>query len=151
MSLGSKIKVGDRVKSLVDDDNVLTKDKTYRVIPHFFSSERNVCIVGDDGSKWVITVKHFIKMGFRSKRLSFKEWSKKCSEEGVHTTVVMILPPRTDTEYWHKYIMKADEIRLCKGRVNFLQNGVVVKAEVDACIPTRSDYNFFTLMFTTTI
>ena len=58
---------------------------------------------------------------------NIEAWAKKCSEEGAFTTVVMILPSRTDTEYWHKYIMKAHEIRLCKGRVNFLKNGAVVK------------------------
>ena len=35
----------------------------------------------------------------------------------------MIIPPRTDTKYWHDYIMKANEIWFCKGRVNFLQKG----------------------------
>lgn len=35
----------------------------------------------------------------------------------------MIIPSRTDTGYWHEYVMKAHEIRFCKGRVNFLRNG----------------------------
>lgn len=54
-----------------------------------------------------------------------KEWVKKCYKEGQkeNTIVVMILPSRTDTQYWHNYIMKAHEIRFCKGRVNFLING----------------------------
>lgn len=34
-------------------------------------------------------------------------------------TVVFLIPSRTDTEYWHKYIMKADEIRFIKGRLKF--------------------------------
>lgn len=60
---------------------------------------------------------------------NIEDWAKKCYEEGqkINTTVVMILPSRTDTEYWHKYIMKAYEIRFCKGRVDFLQNGLVKK------------------------
>ena len=58
-----------------------------------------------------------------------KHWAKKCYEESKkpNTTVVMILPSRTETEYWHKYIMKSYEIRFCKGRVNFVLNGVVKK------------------------
>ena len=53
-------------------------------------------------------------------------WVKKCYEEGQKyaTTVVMIIPSRTDTRYWHDYVMKAKEIWFCKGRVNFLRNGI---------------------------
>lgn len=52
-----------------------------------------------------------------------KGWVWKCYTEGIkeNTLVVLILPPRTDTHYWHDYIMKANEIWFCKGRVNFLQ------------------------------
>ena len=54
-----------------------------------------------------------------------KGWVWKCYNEGIkeNTLVVMIIPPRTDTKYWHDYIMKANEIWFCKGRVNFLQKG----------------------------
>jgi len=50
------------------------------------------------------------------------EWVKKAYNESQkeNTKVVMILPPRTDTKYWHKWIMKAYMILYCKGRVNFL-------------------------------
>ena len=30
-----------------------------------------------------------------------------------------LIPSRTDTRYWHDYCMKANEIRLIKGRVKF--------------------------------
>jgi site-specific DNA-methyltransferase (adenine-specific) len=33
--------------------------------------------------------------------------------------VVMLIPSRTDTKYWHEYVMKADEIRFIKGRLKF--------------------------------
>jgi len=32
---------------------------------------------------------------------------------------VMLLPSRTDTRWWHDYVMKADEIRFIKGRLKF--------------------------------
>ena len=50
-----------------------------------------------------------------------KEWVKKCYEEGTKkdTTVVMLIPARTDTKYWHDYVMRADEIRFVKGRIKF--------------------------------
>lgn len=35
------------------------------------------------------------------------------------TTVVCLVPSRTDTKWWHDYAMKADEIRFIKGRLKF--------------------------------
>ena len=36
-------------------------------------------------------------------------------------TVVMLIPARTDTQYWHKYVMRAAEVRLLRGRLVFGQ------------------------------
>ena len=38
-------------------------------------------------------------------------------------TVVMLIPSRTDTKYWHNYVMGAKEIRFIKGRLCFSENG----------------------------
>lgn len=38
--------------------------------------------------------------------------------------VVCLLPARTDTTWWHRYCMKAQEIRLIRGRVQFGNIGV---------------------------
>lgn len=49
-------------------------------------------------------------------------WVKKCHEEGnrQHTKVVMLIPARTDTAYFHDYIYhKAKEIRFIRGRLKF--------------------------------
>jgi len=35
------------------------------------------------------------------------------------TKVVMLIPARTDTKYWHDYVMKASEIHFVKGRLKF--------------------------------
>jgi site-specific DNA-methyltransferase (adenine-specific) len=51
-----------------------------------------------------------------------KDWVKKCHDESLkpNTTVVMLIPARTDTIYFHKYIYHiAKEIRLLKGRLKF--------------------------------
>lgn len=42
----------------------------------------------------------------------FSEWQK-------GKTVVFLIPSRTDTRWWHEFIMKADEIRFIKGRLKF--------------------------------
>ena len=31
----------------------------------------------------------------------------------------MLIPSRTDTRYWHNYVMKASEIHFVKGRLKF--------------------------------
>jgi len=56
-------------------------------------------------------------------------WVKKCYSEGQKkdTTVVMICPVRSDTDYWHEYIMKAHEVWFVNKRVNFLRDGKEVK------------------------
>lgn len=50
------------------------------------------------------------------------QWVRKCSQESKkpNTTVVALLPARTDTRYFHDYIYgKAKEIRFIKGRLKF--------------------------------
>lgn len=34
-------------------------------------------------------------------------------------TVVLLIPSRTDTRWWHDYVMKANEIRFVRGRLKF--------------------------------
>jgi len=49
-------------------------------------------------------------------------WVKKCYEESrkPDTLVVMLIPARTDTSYFHEYIYhKAKEIRFIRGRLHF--------------------------------
>lgn len=49
------------------------------------------------------------------------KWIKKAYEESQHenTTVVCLIPSRTDTKYWHDYCMKAHEVCFIKGRLRF--------------------------------
>lgn len=49
-------------------------------------------------------------------------WVEKCYNEAQKpgTTVVMLIPSRTDTQYFHNYIYKkAGEVRFIKGRLKF--------------------------------
>lgn len=51
-----------------------------------------------------------------------KHWVEKAYLESRRSevdVVVRLIPSRTDTRYWHDFIMKASEIRLIKGRVRF--------------------------------
>ena len=49
------------------------------------------------------------------------KWIKKSYEESrkEDTKVVMLIPARTDTKYWHQYVMRADEVHFVKGRLKF--------------------------------
>ena len=59
-----------------------------------------------------------------------KHFIKKAYEESEfnNALVVALIPSRTDTEYFHKYITKAKEIIFVKGRIKFLSNGVEQQA-----------------------
>lgn len=47
-------------------------------------------------------------------------WVKKAYEEWSRgITSVLLIPSRTDTRWWHDYVMKASEIRFIKGRLRF--------------------------------
>ena len=50
-----------------------------------------------------------------------KHWVKKAWEESTkpNTIVVMLIPARTDTRYFHEYIYHRSEIRFLKGRLKF--------------------------------
>lgn len=49
-----------------------------------------------------------------------RDWIQKghhAARDGA--TVVMLIPARTDTAYWHDHVMKATEVRLIRGRLVF--------------------------------
>ena len=50
-----------------------------------------------------------------------KEWVRKAYKESLkpNTTVVMLIPARTDTSYFHDYIYGKAEIRFIRGRLKF--------------------------------
>jgi site-specific DNA-methyltransferase (adenine-specific) len=50
-----------------------------------------------------------------------KYWIKKAYEESQkpNTSVVLLIPARTDTSYWHDYIFNKAEIRFIRGRLKF--------------------------------
>lgn len=48
------------------------------------------------------------------------KWIQKGFQEGLKgKTVVFLLSSRTDTRWWHEFVMKADEIRFIRGRLKF--------------------------------
>lgn len=53
------------------------------------------------------------------------KWVEKAHDEGVkdNTVVVLLIPSRTDTRYFHNYIYQRAEIRFVKGRIKFSDKG----------------------------
>ena len=53
-----------------------------------------------------------------------KDWVKKASDEAklIDNTIVMLIPARTDTSYFHDYIYGTAEIYFVRGRIKFLDN-----------------------------
>ena len=52
---------------------------------------------------------------------ALKDWVKKCFDENYlnNTTVVLLMPARVDTKFFHSYIYNRAEIRFLKGRLKF--------------------------------
>jgi site-specific DNA-methyltransferase (adenine-specific) len=46
--------------------------------------------------------------------------------------VVMLLPSRTDTAWWHEWVMRAHEVRLIRGRLRFV--GAKNSAPFPSCV-----------------
>ena len=54
------------------------------------------------------------------------KWVKKCSESfNTHTNIVLLIPARTDTSYFHKYIYKKSYVQciFINGRLHFSNKG----------------------------
>lgn len=67
------------------------------------------------------------------------KWCEKAVREYKKgKTVVMLIPSRTDTKYWHKYIMQATEIRFCRGRLKF--NGAKHNAPFPSAVIVFTDW-----------
>jgi site-specific DNA-methyltransferase (adenine-specific) len=55
-------------------------------------------------------------------------WVKKCAEESKGALVVMLIPARTDTAYFHDYIYRKAHIEFLRGRLKFERGGVGVQS-----------------------
>ena len=57
---------------------------------------------------------------------SISDWVRKCSNEASKpgTTVVLLIPARTDTRYFQNFILNRSEIRFVPGRLRFETGGV---------------------------
>ncbi len=110
----------NRVHFMSTTDNWSTPKDVYRTLDAEFGFDFDPCPLADkplfDGLKTEWGEVAFVNPPYSQ----IKEWCKKAYEEWQKgKTVVMLIPSRTDTKYWHDYIMKASEIRFIRGRLKF--------------------------------
>lgn len=80
---------------------------------HYFTREQDG--LARDWGEYEATVWCNPPYGREIEEWILKAWE--ASQKGA--VVVMLIPARTDTDYWHRYVMSADEIRFIRGRVRF--------------------------------
>jgi len=82
---------------------------------------------------WGISVFNEIPLAFLNPPYgrTLGKWVEKAYREGQKedTTVVLLIPARTDTTYFHEYILGKAEIRFLRGRLKFTdENGTAKDA-----------------------
>lgn len=66
---------------------------------------------------------------------TISKWVEKAyAEYRKGKTVVLLIPSRTDTRWWHEYVMKAFEIRFIKGRLQFDNQSGKANAPFPSCV-----------------
>ena len=51
------------------------------------------------------------------------EWVKKCADESKHARIVLLIPARTDTRYFHEHIYRKAFYQFLRGRLKFEMGG----------------------------
>ena len=98
-------------------DNWSTPKDVYEALDREFHFTDDPCPLGGGGGLdrvWGDSV--YVNPPYSEIRL----WVRYAYEQSLlGKVVVMLIPSRTDTRYWHDYVMKASEIRFIKGRLKF--------------------------------
>ena len=126
------------------NDGMFTSNKNYWETPHEFFGKLNrefnfeldVASNGDNAKceRYFTELENGLEQDWRGNVFcnppygrEIGDWVKKAHDESLVNTngvIVLLIPARTDTRYWHDYIFnKASEIRFLKGRLKFELNG----------------------------
>lgn len=78
--------------------------------PRYFTAEDDGLLQSWDGVVWVNP-----PYGHAIGR-----WVRKCYQESQRGAVVVgLIPAKTETRWWHDYVMRSSEVRLIRGRMRF--------------------------------
>jgi len=92
----------------------LAADATNAKCPVYYTSENDALKLSWHGNCW-------LNPPYGAKQHKLSDWVQKAFNEAQKPdcTVVMLIPARTNTRWWHNYCMKAAEIRFINGRPKF--------------------------------
>jgi site-specific DNA-methyltransferase (adenine-specific) len=96
-----------------------TPKELYDYLDHKFNFDHDPCPANykEDGLKTEWGHSNFVNPPYGK---YIAAWVKKGYEESKKVKIVVFLiPSRTDTKYWHEYVMKSDAIWFIKGRIKF--------------------------------
>lgn len=109
----------NRVLFKSSNDNWKTPNDVYEKLNQEFNFDFDPCPLRDereDGLQIEWGNCNFVNPPYSQ----ISKWCRKAYDESAKgKTVVLLIPSRTDTKYWHDYVMKAQEIRFIKGRLKF--------------------------------
>jgi len=95
-----------------------TPKELYKELDQEFHFDHDPCphLYEQDGLKSNWGKSNFVNPPYDN----IKAWAKKCRDEQIKgNKSVLLIPPRTDTKYFHEYILPFTEIRFIKGRLKF--------------------------------
>lgn len=105
----------DRLNAEFSFQTDLAASKENALCPKFFTAE-------DNGLKQVWSGSCWLNPPYGDKTSKMVDWIKKAYEDtqkDPSLTVVMLIPARTNTRWFHGYCMKAAEVRFILGRPKF--------------------------------
>ena len=103
-------------------DEWRTPQSLFDTLDKEFNFDSDPCPSGKRKLKKGIINRFWLRRVFVNPPYSkIKDWVMQGYIHAKHkgVTVVMLIPSRTDTRWWHDYVMKAYEIRFIKGRLKF--------------------------------
>jgi hypothetical protein len=108
----------NRVHFSSASDEWATPKDTYDALDAEFGFKDDACPLGGDANG---LMREWASPCFCNPPYSeIGPWMEKAYlEASAGKTVVCLIPSRTDTRWWHQFVMKATEIRFIKGRLRF--------------------------------
>lgn len=104
----------DYLNLIYNFDLDLAGDSTNTKCKKFYSKEDNALSKEWKGVCW-------LNPPYGEKKSKLSDWIKKSFDESnkKNCMVVMLIPARTNTNWWHDYCMKSEEVLFIKGRPKF--------------------------------
>ena len=128
-----------------NSENWETPQKLYDDLNKEFSFEFDLCASHDNKKHYKFYSKQDNSLAQTWDKTSWlnppygrgiDKWVEKAYKDSnkYGNTIVCLLPVRSDTKWWHNYVMKSAELRLLNKRLSFEKTGYNNKAPFPACV-----------------